>query len=89
MKSRVRQTQLNLLGTLEAATVTVTIHMENGIPSRSYWLSAVDDLDQQILLWSDTTSRGPGDGLNLAELISDLARVFRLTRGDQEYPDPV
>lgn len=89
MNSHVRTTQLTLLGTLEAATVTVTIHMENGIPSRSYWISAVDDEERQILLWSDRTGKGPSGGLNLAELAKDLANVFRLARGDQEYTGPI
>lgn len=88
MRSRVRTTQLSLLGTLEAATVTVTIHMREGIPDRSWWISAVDDEDNQILLWSDQTSEGPRGGLNLAELLTELLEVFRLTRSARsDFPD--
>lgn len=82
MRSHVRRTQLNLLGTLEAATVTVTLHLEDGVASRIYWLAAEDDEGNQILLWSDRTAEGPHGGINLAELLTDLLEVLRLARTD-------
>lgn len=78
--SRLKQTQLNLLGSLEAATLSVGIHLEDGIPSRMYWISGEDPDGNQILLWSDCTSEGPRGGLNLADVLSDLLEIFRLTR---------
>jgi len=89
MKHRLREAQLTLLGTLAAARVTVTLHMDNGVADRSYWISAVDDDEQQILLWSDRTSPGPNGGLSLAELMVALQDVLRLAHGDPPLSQPV
>jgi hypothetical protein len=84
MTSRVRKTQLNLLGTLPAARIDLTFHMEDGVAQRQWWISAVDDEENQILLWSDSTSQGPHGGLNLAELLTQLLEVLRLARGPSD-----
>lgn len=82
--SRLKQHQLNLLGRLEAATLNVGLHLEEGIPSRMYWISGEDDEGNQILLWSAATSEGPRGGLNLADVLSDLLEIFRLTRDSSD-----
>lgn len=74
-------TQLDLLGSLPAARLDVTIHLNDGEPSRDYWISGTDINGEQVLLWSDTTSEGPRGGLNLADLLSELLDIFKLTRG--------
>jgi hypothetical protein len=84
MTSRVRRTQLDLLGSLPAARVDLTFHIHDGIPGRTWWISAVDDEENQILLWSDSTAAGPHGGLNLAELMTQLLEIFRLTRVPEE-----
>lgn len=89
MTHSLRESQLTLLGQLPAATVTITLHVDNGQPDRTWWLSAVDDHDNQVALWSDRTSPGPHGGLNLAELMVALQDVFRLTRGDSSYTESV
>lgn len=80
MHSKLRQSQLNLLGQLPAATITITLHVEDGIVSRNWWISAVDDNEDQVLLWSDRTPPGPHGGLNLAELLTALLEITRLLR---------
>lgn len=87
MKSRVRRTQLNLLGTLDAATVTITLHLHDGVASRDWWITAEDDEGDQILCWSDRTGEGPHGGLNLAELLTQILEVLRLSRPSQPGPE--
>jgi hypothetical protein len=87
--SRLRESQLNLLGQLPAAKVTVTIHLDNGVPDRTWWLTAVDDAENICALWSDRTNRSPRGDLSLAELMVSLQDVFRLTRGDPSYSQDV
>lgn len=89
MDSKLRESQLNLLGQLPAATVTITIHLDNGVPDRTWWLSAVDEAENMVALWSDRTNRSPRGDLSLAELMVALQDVFRLTRGDPSYSQDV
>lgn len=80
MDSHVKLTQLDLMGRLEASTITVTIHLERGRPDRTWWITGTSDTEDTILTWSDRTSPGPHGDLNLAELMTALMDVFRLTR---------
>lgn len=89
MQHRLREAQLTLLGTLPAATMTVRIHLDNGVADRSWWISAQAEDESQILLWSDRTSPGPNGGLNLAELMVALQDVLRLAHGDPPLSQPV
>lgn len=89
MDHRLREAQLNLLGQLPAARMTVTLHMDNGVADRSFWISAVDEEENQILLWSDRTRPGPNGGLSLAELMVALQDVLRLAHGDPPLSPPV
>lgn len=75
-----RRSQLNLLGQLDAASITVQLHVYDGVISRDWWISAVDDDDTQILLWSDRTPEGPHGGINLADLLTKLLEISRLVR---------
>lgn len=84
MTTRLRRSQLNLLGQLEAAHIRIDLHVENGIVQRTWWIGATDDNEDQVLLWSDTTPPGPHGGLNLAELMSALLDIFRLIRNARE-----
>ncbi len=79
-RSQLRHTQLTLLGTLPAAKLEITLHLEDGIPGRQFWISGTDLDGEQVLLWSDSTSEGPRGGLNLADLLTELLEIFRLTR---------
>ena len=89
MQHRLREAQLTLLGTLPAARMTITLHVDNGVADRSWWLSAVDEEENQVLLWSDRTSPGPNGGLNLAELMVSVQDVLRLAHGDPPLSQPV
>lgn len=77
-RSPVREHQLTLLGNLEAATLRLHIHLENGRPLRQYWIEAEDPDGTIILSWSDATSPGPRNDLNLAEVMTDILEIFRL-----------
>lgn len=89
MDNRLRESQLNLLGQLPASRITLTFHLDNGIPDRTWWLTATDEQDNTIALWSDRTDRSPRGDLSLAELMVALQDVFRLTRGDPSYSQEV
>lgn len=78
--TNLKQHQLNLLGQLEAARIDLTFHVERGRPLRQFWISAEDPSGEQILLWSDRTAPGPHGDVNLAEVMTTLMEVFRLTR---------
>lgn len=81
MPRELKQLQLNLLGELPASTVTLTLHLDNGVASREYWITGEDDAGEQVCLWSSRTSGGPGGGVNLAEVMQTLHQVLRATRG--------
>lgn len=89
MEHPLRQSQLTLLGTLPAARIDITIHLDNGSPDREWWLRAMDDEENLVALWSDRTSPGPRGGLNVAELLTALLDVLRLVRGDPQASETI
>lgn len=89
MKHEVREAQLNLLGQLPVAKVTITLHVEDGVPARQWWISGEDLDGDQLLMYSSATSAGPAGGLHLPELMQELHQVFRLTRGLPSTARPV
>lgn len=83
-QSQLRQSQLNLLGQLEVATIELRFHLSHGRASRDWWITGYDDDGNIILLWSDRTSPNRGGDLNLAELMTSLLEVLRLARETSE-----
>lgn len=80
MPLRLKEHQLTLLGQLPAATITITLHVQHGRILRQWWITGVDENDDQVLVWSDATAEGPHGGINLAELLTQLLEVSRLVR---------
>lgn len=82
--TRLKEYQLTLLGQLEAARLTITLHLDEGKPSRDFWITGEDLDGQTVLLWNSRTGPGPWEGINLAELMTALMEIFRLTRADTD-----
>lgn len=80
MPLKLREHQLTLLGQLPAATITITLHVNEGTILRQWWITGADEKDDQVLCWSDATSEGPHGGLNLAELLTELLAIARMLR---------
>lgn len=81
MPRELKELQLNLLGELPVANLTLHLHLNEGVASRDFWISGEDDTGEQICMWSTRTGAGPGGGVNLAEVMQTLHQVLRLTRG--------
>jgi len=82
--SKLRQTQLTILGNLDAATIEVKLHVYNGVIDRSWWIVGKDDDEDLVLMWSDRTAEGPHGGISLAELLTQLLEITRLLREPSE-----
>lgn len=81
MSRELKELQLNLLGELPVARMSVHLHLENGVASRDYWIAGEDENGEQVCMWSARTGLGPAGGVNLAELMQKLHQLLRLTRG--------
>lgn len=81
MTRELKELQLNLLGELPLARLTLHVTLEEGVASRDYWVSGEDEDGDQVCMWSARTGAGPAGGLNLPEVMQTLHQILRLTRG--------
>lgn len=85
-QTQLHQSQLTLLGQLEASTVEVKLHLEAGRPLRTWWITGYDEDESIVLMWSDRTSPNREGDLNLADLMTALMEIFALTKPPSEQP---